>query len=178
MISVIVGTSHKGRSHLVGQQIYNKILSTAQPVQLVTIADIDPVIFSAPHMYNYGEHHPELLRIHSVVFANPEKHIYVVPEYNGSFPGELKLLIDALSTYQRNAAFNGKKAALVGVGTGRAGNLRGMEDLTGILNYLGTHVWPQKMPISNAGTLMNENGLSDQPTLDALYKLLADFMAF
>lgn len=76
--------------------------------------------------------------------------IFVVPEYNGGFPGVLKLFID--SVHPRD--WNFKNACLVGVSTGRAGNLRGMEHLTGILNYLKIHVHYNKLPISNVEALI------------------------
>src|SRR5438105_12970840 len=51
-----------------------------------------------------------------------KKFVIISPEYNGSFPGILKTFIDAIHPDINR----GKKAALVGVSTGRAGNLRGM----------------------------------------------------
>lgn len=79
--------------------------------------------------------------------------IFVVPEYNGGFPGVLKLFID--SVHPRD--WNYKNACLVGVSTGRAGNLRGMEHLTGILNYLKMHVFFNKLPISKVDLLLDGN---------------------
>ena len=50
----------------------------------------------------------------------------------------------------------GKKALLTGVSTGRAGNLRGMEHLTGILHYMRVIVHPNKFPISVVDRLFND----------------------
>lgn len=68
--------------------------------------------------------------------ANVDKFVFVVPEYNGGFPGILKLMIDAVEPHH----WYGKKAALIGVSTGRSGNLRGLEHLVGVLNYLQVNV--------------------------------------
>jgi chromate reductase, NAD(P)H dehydrogenase (quinone) len=88
-------------------------------------------------------------------FITPcNKFIFVVPEYNGSFPGILKVFID--STHPRE--WNDKDACLVGVSDGRAGNLRGLEHLTGILNYLKMHVYHDKLPISVINTVIDEKG--------------------
>lgn len=86
--------------------------------------------------------------------------VFVVPEYNGGFPGVLKLFID--SVHPRD--WNLKYACLVGVSTGRAGNLRGMEHLTGILNYLKMHVFYNKLPISRVDLHLskNENEFTDE----------------
>ena len=51
-----------------------------------------------------------------------------------------------------------KDVCLVGVSTGRAGNLRGLDHLTGILNYLKAHVYHNKLPISVVDRIMNEHG--------------------
>lgn len=89
-----------------------------------------------------------------------EKLLFVVPEYNGSIPGILKLLIDAIHP----SYFQGKKAALIGVSSGRAGNLRGMDHLTAILQHLQVNVMPQKLPISKMNALIENGELSDFET--------------
>ena len=72
-----------------------------------------------------------------------------------------------------------KKALLVGVSTGRAGNLRGMEDLTGVLHYLKVVVHPNKLPISIVNKLLNKEGfVEDRTTLKAIYEQIDDFIRF
>jgi chromate reductase len=68
--------------------------------------------------------------------ANVDKFVFVIPEYNGGFPGVLKLMLDAVEPHH----WYGKKAALIGLSTGRSGNLRGVEHLMGVLNYLQVNV--------------------------------------
>ena len=102
-----------------------------------------------------------------------QKFVIIVPEYNGSFPGILKTFIDAIHPDINR----GKKIALIGVSSGRAGNLRGMDHLTGIFNYLGLHVHPNKLPISSVLTLLDANGeINDKATVNALEKHIADFV--
>ena len=86
--------------------------------------------------------------------VNTKKFIFVVPEYNGSFPGILKLFLDSVHP----KFWENKEVCLVGVSTGRAGNLRGMDHLTGVLNYLKMHVYHNKLPISMVDRIMDENG--------------------
>lgn len=85
---------------------------------------------------------------------NNRKFIFVVPEYNGSFPGVLKTFLDSIPPKD----WNFKDVCLVGVSTGRAGNLRGLEHLTGILNYLKMHVYYNRLPISIVDKIMNAEG--------------------
>jgi chromate reductase len=97
--------------------------------------------------------------------------VVIVPEYNGSFPGIVKLFIDAIHP----DLIRGKKIAMVGVSSGRAGNLRGMEHLTGVFNYLGLHVHPNKLPVSSVLALLDEHGnLKDENTIKVLEKHIRD----
>jgi NAD(P)H-dependent FMN reductase len=99
------------------------------------------------------------------VFNTSERLLIVAPEYNGSFPGILKMLIDCADP----EIYRGKKVALTGVASGRAGNLRGMDHLTGIFQYLKSHVYYDKLPISQIRSLVNENRIvSDQKTRDTM----------
>jgi NAD(P)H-dependent FMN reductase len=102
--------------------------------------------------------------------------IFILPEYNGSIPGVLKLMID-LSDHR--SVWQGKKALLTGISTGRAGNLRGMEHLTGILNYLKVIVHPNKLPISSVDRLLNGEGeIADKDTVEAINTQLKEFIEF
>ncbi len=105
-----------------------------------------------------------------------EKIIIVMPEYNGSYPGILKLMID--NTDIRKAWWH-KKVLLTGVSTGRAGNLRGMDHLTGSLLYLKMIVHPNRLPISVIDRLMDGNNhFSDAGTLKAIDVQLEEFLKF
>lgn len=104
-----------------------------------------------------------------------QKLVFIAPEYNGSFPGLLKLFLDAIPPDVNR----GKKTALIGVSSGRAGNLRGMEHLTGILNYLGMHVHPNKLPVSSILTLLDSEGrIRDENTIQALEKHSIDVVNY
>ena len=70
-----------------------------------------------------------------------DKFVFVVPEYNGSFPGVLKTFIDGL---EYPYTFRSKKCALVGVASGGQGSSLALSHLTDILNHCGTHVLAYK----------------------------------
>ena len=85
----------------------------------------------------------------------PASHIlFVVPEYNGSYPGILKLFIDIAPP----ALWAGKKAALLGVATGRSGNQRGLDHLMMVLHYLNMEVYSQKPLLSSIHHHISEDG--------------------
>jgi len=100
--------------------------------------------------------------------------IFIMPEYNGSFPGILKTFLD--STHPREWA--NKDACLVGIADGRAGNLRGMEHLTGILQYLKMHVYHDKLPISIVNKVMDSEGHFSEDQMKACVTQLEGFLQF
>jgi len=105
-----------------------------------------------------------------------EKFIFIMPEYNGSYPGVLKAMIDISDVKE---SWWHKKALLVGVSTGRAGNLRGMDHITGSLNHMRIIVHPNKLPLSNIDKLMDEDGtITDKATLQAMDQQVAEFINF
>lgn len=123
---------------------------------------------------------PEKLKITQDQWMIPaEKFIWILPEYNGSFPGVLKLYIDALSVRKRDETFKLKKSMLIGIATGRSGNIRGMDHLTGILLHLKSVIYPRLLPISKVSELMDEGGrINHEPTLKTLEDHLKGFISF
>jgi len=108
-------------------------------------------------------------------FIKPTTHfIFIVPEYNGSFPGVLKMLFDTGSSH---GIWFHKKALLAGVATGRAGNLRGMDHLADILNYVKVTVHPNRLPISAVDKLLSPEGkLTDESTRNAIKMQVDEFL--
>jgi len=117
-----------------------------------------------------------LISFENDVLIPTQKFIFIVPEYNGSYPGVLKSLID-FSDIKK--CWFGKKALLTGVATGRGGNIRGLEHLTGCLNYMNVYVHPNRLPISQVHELMNEVlAISNEKTLMTIENQLVDFIKF
>jgi chromate reductase, NAD(P)H dehydrogenase (quinone) len=116
------------------------------------------------------------LEIESKILIPSSKFLMITPEYNGSFPGIFKLLVDLADVKK---AWWHKKAALVGVADGRAGNLRGMDHLTGVLHHVKVNVMPNKLPISTVHKLLNEQGeLADEATKKVIMNQIDEFIAF
>ncbi|UAY52816.1 NADPH-dependent FMN reductase [Ferruginibacter albus] len=100
--------------------------------------------------------------------------IILSPEYNGSFPGVLKLLFD---TSESHKIWWNKRALLTGISSGRAGNLRGMDHLTGVLNYLKITVHPNKLPISQIYKICDgEGNLTDEETIHAIHQQIDEYI--
>lgn len=105
-----------------------------------------------------------------------EKFVFIMPEYNGSFPGILKLMIDNSDIKQ---CWWYKKAMLVGVADGRAGNLRGLDHMTNILNYLKMNVLYNKVPISRINSEFDQEGQILIPaTQNVINTQIEEFLKF
>lgn len=113
-------------------------------------------------------------KIENELLIPTKKFIFISPEYNGSFPGVLKMLFDTSKTH---VIWWHKKALITGVSSGRAGNLRGNDHLSTILNYLKITVHPNQLPISVIDKLMDKAGnFTDVNTLKAIHQQLDDFI--
>jgi chromate reductase, NAD(P)H dehydrogenase (quinone) len=102
--------------------------------------------------------------------------IIAAPEYNWSYPGSLKTLIDWLSLV-RPYPFNGKPVLLLSASTSRRGGFSGLSQLKLPLAALGAHVYPQFFTLAQAADAMSKSGeLRDRDLRSELESLLFGFM--
>ncbi|MCF8247475.1 MAG: NAD(P)H-dependent oxidoreductase [Saprospiraceae bacterium] len=180
MITVISGTNRLNSEALHFAKHYTNLLTAKapEPVKLLALENI-PHDWFHPDMYEKEQQSPSLAALQDEFILPASKFIYVIPEYNGGFPGVLKLFLDACSIRDYKASFFGKKAAIVGVASGRAGNLRGIEHLTGILHHVGTVVMPQVLPISSIEKVLDADGnITANGTLIAIERQVDAFLTF
>ena len=125
---------------------------------------------------NVLEKNPEFNRIEKELLIPTQKFIFIMPEYNGSFPGVLKAMIDITDVKK---TWWWKKVLLTGVSTGRAGNLRGMDHITGSLHHMNMIVHPNKLPISVIDKVMDAGGvINNQITIASVKLQLEQFINF
>lgn len=154
MITIISGSNkHGSLTKKVALNYFNRIRETGREVKLLDLEQLN-YDFINPAMYD-KDRSPFIRQLQEEYFTPASVFILVVPEYNGSFPGILKLLIDSLDV---KAAFENKKAALVGVATGRAGNIRGLDHLAGILHHMHVMIIPGNVLISRAAEELDAEG--------------------
>jgi len=157
MITIIAGTNRPASRTFLIAENYSKNL-TAKNIshKILNLEDLPPN-FLHSEMYNDDGLSDEMISIQEEYILPSTKIVVIVPEYNGGMPGIFKLFIDAMCARKYKENFSGKKISLVGVSAGRAGNLRGLESLTGILNYLGAIVLPNKLPLSSINNFIGED---------------------
>lgn len=180
MITVFSGTNRKNsRTQLIATYIYEQLKAqTEEEVHLFNLEDL-PKDFLHSDMYSEEGQSKALAAIQDKYVVPATKFYFVVPEYNGGIPGILKAFIDACSTRKYADSFHGgKKAALIGISAGRSGGLRGLEYMTGFLNYLKINVLPNRLPVSLIEMLLTEDVLTDEGTQKALQQQITEFLDF
>lgn len=151
---------------------------TREEVRFLALEEIEHDWFH-PDMYDKEGLSESMTRIQDEYMVPADKFVFVTPEYNGSFPGSVKLFLDACSVRKYAETFKGKRAALVGIASGRAGNLLGMDHLSAVLNHVGIVVMPQRLPISRIEQLTDAEGeITDVSTLAAMEKHALAFTNF
>jgi Predicted flavoprotein len=94
--------------------------------------------------------------------------VLVVPEYNHSFPGELKLLLDSLWE-----DYNGKAVGLVGVSAGTLGAARVVDHIKPVLIELKLHPIKEAVHISEAEQALETDGsFRDETTTSYVSKMV------
>jgi chromate reductase len=158
MITIIAGTNRPASLTLKFATIYKELLEkNASEVKLLSLADIPATVFLSG-IYDHHSKPDDLKQLQEEYFIRAKKFVFILPEYNGSLPGILKLLIDSLDP---KISFKGKRASLVGVANGRAGNLRGLDHLSSILMHMQVTVLPYLLPVSRVQAEFDENGFKE-----------------
>ncbi|MEM1322258.1 MAG: NAD(P)H-dependent oxidoreductase [Bacteroidota bacterium] len=179
MITVFSGSNRRNSKTSIFAKYFHELLSKSskEEVHFFSLEDL-PLDICHAEMYSPKGQSKALAAIQDKYLIPVEKFLFVFPEYNGSFPGALKLMIDACSIREYKPTFKGKKAGLVGTASGRAGNLRGMDHLTGVLHHVGTQVMPNKLPISSIEQLLDGDQLVDEGAIKTMTQYVEQFLAF
>lgn len=159
---IVSGTNRQQSNSLRIANEY-KHLSNALEIDtsLLSLESLNGMEISDAMYTEEGQHH-KIKKLQDEFFEPASHIVIIIPEYNGTFPGILKFFIDAISVRNYKSTFSGKKVAMVGVSSGKAGCLRGLDQLTNALNYLGIEVMKNKIPISNISTVLTTDGLDDK----------------
>lgn len=173
MITIISSTNRPGSSTLKLANYYQRQLSLkGQEAGILSMAQLPANLIETDM---YGKRSTEFQKIQDLVTAT-DKFLFVIPEYNGSYPGVLKIFIDACTYLE---SFYDKKVALVGLSSGKYGNIRGIDHFTGVCHYLHLNVMPLKLHIPNIKTEFNEAGdLFKEDTMKFTSEQIDKFIKF
>lgn len=165
MIKIVVGTNRKNSVSKVIAELYQAILKEKGAESEILKLENLPIDFIETAMYENNGKNEEYNQFHEKLESG-KKFVFIVPEYNGSFPGILKTFIDGM-TYPNT--FRNKKSALVGISSGIGGGGIALSHLTDIFHYLGMHVLALKPRLAKIEQNMSDNLLTNRLYLELLH---------
>ena len=166
MITIIAGTNRKDSYTKRVAEEYKRFLAEQ---------NTESTLFSLDEFETH-ERDDAFVKMENNFLKPAERFIIILPEYNGSYPGVLKMMID--NTDVANVWWH-KKVLLTGVSSGRAGNLRGMEHITGSLLHMKMLVHPNRLPLSMVNSLMNdEHVFTDAAAIKLIKVQVEEFLRF
>lgn len=173
MITIISGTNRPNSNTLILSRYYQrKLKEKGVSATILSLADLSGDFISAD-MYKT---HSEGFEPYQERILATEKFIFMIPEYNGSFPGILKTFVDACKFPD---SFFNKKAALVGLSSGKYGNVRGVDHFTGVCHYVRLNVLPLRIHIPYIFSELDAGGnLYKEDTVRFTTEQIEEFIRF
>ena len=174
MITIVSTTNREGSiTHKVAMLYSNLLSQTHEKNQILDLRHLPKdFVFS-----NFGSNSTDyFVNLVDQYINKADRFIIISPEYHGSYPGIFKAFIDCVG----NVGVKGKKVALVGVSSGRAGNLRGLDHLSALFHHLRAEVYSSKPKLSVIHKLFNEKAdkLDDSETLKLIQNQINGFLIF
>jgi chromate reductase len=164
-ITIICGTNRSDSVSFQISKLYQKLLLKHNcESELIDLTDL-PNDFAFTALYENSGKNKEFNHFRELMFES-QKFVFIVPEYNGSFPGVLKTFIDGLRFPD---TFRNKKCALVGISSGIQGAGLALSHLTDIFHYCGMEVLSLKPKLSHI-----DKNLKEGDFVNDLYKALLE----
>lgn len=172
-INILSCTDRPGSNAMrVARQLEPIYRSEGAETQLLTLADFPMKEIAGGR---YGDDIPSVDAFNENVLSG-DGLVMVVPEYNGGFPGILKVFIDYLPFPE---AFQERPIALVGEAAGYFGALRPVEHLQDLLIYRKAHVYPERVFLPRIKSILDKKGaITDENKQQRLEQQAAGFVGF
>ena len=174
MISIICGTN---RRQAVSKQIalyYQNLLHEAGAKSYILDLKELPIDFLNVALYDNAGKSKSFNTIKKKL-NDSHKMVFIVPEYNGSFPGVLKTFIDALDY---PGSLKNKKSALLSLSSGTQGGALALSHLTDILHHCGMIVLAQKPKLAKIEANFKDGQFTNNLYISLLKEQIDKFLDF
>ncbi|HTI70028.1 MAG TPA: NAD(P)H-dependent oxidoreductase [Candidatus Limnocylindria bacterium] len=173
MITLLSGTNRSGSNTrkitAILEGIYQRL---GVEYRVLDLQELPPALFTPTAYFEK----PAAFEPFSKQILASDGVVVVTPEYNGSFPGVLKLFVDHLKFPE---SFEQRPVCYVGLAAGMWGALRSVEQLQAIFGYRNAHNFPGRVFMPGIGGLLDDQGqLKDAELLGRLERQAAEFVAF
>lgn len=167
-IVIIVGTNRPNSMSGQIAKYYQNLLEQMNTSSVILDLVQLPHDFTVSALYhNAGKN--EAFNSLKELLEKAEKFVFIVPEYNGSYPGVLKAFIDGLP-YPNS--FSNKKAALVGISSNKQGAALALSHLNDVFSYLGMDTLSLRVKLAEIKSYFDKGIISN-----TLYKELLEIQA-
>lgn len=172
-ITIISGTDRPGS---LSDKVSNFVCSKYQDSGVQSnVASMTEFPLSSVAGGKYGKDIPEVKAFNNQLLDS-DGWVMVIPEYNGSFPGILKLFVDYLPF---PGGFNGKPISFIGEGDGSFGGLRAVEQMQMVASYRDAHIFPERVFIPRVRKNFDEDeGIKDEMVQSLLNKQISGFIDY
>lgn len=167
-IVIIVGTNRPNSMSRKIAEYYQGILQQLHAPSIILDLVNLPDDFTVSALYSNTGKNEAFNNLKSLL-EQTDKFVFIVPEYNGSYPGVLKAFIDGLP-YPNS--FSNKKAALVGLSSNMQGAAIALSHLNDVFSYLGMNTLALRVKLAQIRSHYSDNVISN-----ALYKELLEIQA-
>ena len=171
-IVVIPGTNRAGAlSGKLAELVAADYRELGHEVDLLDLKEMGPA-FLEPNAYK--EPAAEVTALVDRFLAS-DGVVFVVPEYNGSYPGVVKLLIDMLPY---PAGMDQRPVAWIGLSAGQFKALRAVEALQAVAGYRNAYNYPRRVFIGESFKQFDGDKLADEELAGRLKQQAEGFCAF
>jgi NAD(P)H-dependent FMN reductase len=146
-IAVLVGTTRPERKSIFAAQF---VASIGKEIEGIKVTLVDPKDLQLPDDGNNEEGRDP---IYTNITRDADAFFIVTPEYNHSYPGSLKRMLD--SEYEN---YYRKPVAMAGVSSGMFGGARALQSLLAPLRKMGMFVINSDVYFQFSNDLFNDRG--------------------
>ena len=171
MITIVSGTNRLNSNSLKVSRTCEKMLEKhGEAVQVCCLTELPDNFFSMMYEKDYAGNADFINKY----ISKADRIVFVIPEYQGSYPGALKSFMDAIDP----KVIRDKKACLIGIAAGRGGGIRPQSHFTDVLHHLEVEVFSRQPKFSGIHNLVDDQFMVDKTSLELLEDLFAKFLHF
>tara|TARA_E500000331_G_C17196342_1_gene687259 strand:- start:857 stop:1372 length:516 start_codon:yes stop_codon:yes gene_type:complete len=171
MITIVSGTNREKSNSLKVSRTCEKLLEKhGEAVQVCCLSQLPENFFSVM----YEKEYPGYAHFIEKYITKADRIVFVIPEYQGSYPGALKSFMDAIDP----KLISDKKACLIGIASGRGGGIRPQSHFTDVLHHLEVEVFSRQPKFSGIHKLVDHESMVDQTSIALLEDLFTKFLKF
>ena len=171
-IVVVCGTNREGAlSRLLAKEVAESYKQREQSVDLLDMNELPPESLQ-PNAY---KEQPENVKKLVDRFLASDGAVFVIPEYNGSYPGVVKLFVDMLPYPE---GFDSRPCAFVGLAAGQFKSLRAVEHFQQVAGYRNAYIYPRRIFIGDSFKQFVDGKLADDDLSKRLHGQADGFLKF